>query len=125
MLQYEPQPPEGPEQPWRFRLAVAASALTCVVGVAFWWQTAPALWELATFTQRGPIRPLGLVIMLFLTTVGALLVGSLCVWPAEKLSKRRTARKLAKVCAFSLFLPAMNFVLFFTIILVRRIELGD
>jgi hypothetical protein len=112
-----------PEHPWRVVASLAASSVACVVGALCWWQTAPGLWELATFTPTGPIRPMGLVgylvLGVFAFFIGWPLAGLACV-----LSERPAALKAGLLGMLAALLPALNFVLFWVIVFVRGIQLS-
>ena len=125
MLSYESRPVEAPEPGWRLVVAVVLGGLACAVGLLMWWQTAPGLWTLATVTPRGRIRPMGFMMALFLLMIGGMLSMVLLAAPAAGVSRRRAAKVVAGFGAAASILPALNFVLFFVIVMVRRIELGD
>ena len=112
-----------PERRWRMVVSLTVSTVAGVVGLLCWWQTVPGLWELATVTFRGPIRPMGLV--------GYLMIGvivSFVAWPivalVGMLSRRPAAQLTAAIAMIAILLPLLNFMLFWVIILVRGIELS-
>lgn len=125
MLSYESKPILPPEPTWRAVVSIMFGSVACAAGLLMWWQTVPGLWELATFTPSGPIRPMGYCAALFLLMLGGTITGFVLGKPAESLSKRRAARIVASIGVISCLLPAVNFLLFFVIVFVRRIQLGD
>ena len=112
-----------PERRWRIVVSLTGSTLAGVVGFVCWWRTVPGLWELATFTPTGPIRPMGLVGYLMLGVIV-----SFFLWPLVTLiallSQRSVSGAAAALGLIALLLPVVNFVLFWVIILVRGIELS-
>lgn len=124
MLSYEPKPVPAVEPSWKAVLSILLGGMACAAGLLMWWQTAPGLWELATFTPSGPITPMGFVTALFLFMFGGFISGFVFAMPAESLSKRRLARIVVTVGVVASLLPALNFLLFFVIVFVRRIHLG-
>ena len=112
-----------PEHPWRIVASIAASSIACVVGLMCWWQAAPGLWELATFTPTGPIRPMGLAGYLVVGVFGSF-IGWLLVGLVGTLSKRPAAAVAAVLAMIAVLLPLLNFVLCIIIIVVRGIELS-
>lgn len=85
------------ERPWRIAASLAASGAACPSVLKVWVPAALGLWELATFTPGGPIRPMGLVGHL----VGGLFVGIFMGMPlsllAFQLSRRPAAQAVAAV----------------------------
>lgn len=125
MLTYESKPVLPPEPAWRVAGSVCLGGLACAVGLWLWWQTAPGLWTLATFTPRGPIRPMGFVAGLVLFMICGPMAGVLLAMPAAEMSRRREARIVAALGMMACALPVLNVLVFFVILLVRGIELGS
>jgi len=111
-----------PEPRWRVVASIAASSMALVVGSWSWWQAAPDLWELATSTFTGTIRPMGLTGCLCLGVFGSYFGGAL-ISLAGPLSRRPAAGWAAAVGGVAVLLPLLNFVLFVVIVVVRDIEL--
>jgi hypothetical protein len=85
----------------------------------------PGLWKLLTFTPHGHIRPIGLMGgMMFCVAAGAF-VG----WPLSvacvSFSSRRAAQRIGALGIALSIAPVLNFLLFFLIVLIRRVPLGD
>lgn len=112
-----------PEHPWRVVASLAASSMAGVVGLLCWWQAVPGLWQLATFTPTGSIRPMGLVGYLVLGVFGSL-IDALLSALAGLLSARPAALAAAVLGVLTAVLPLLNFVLFWVIVFVRGIELS-
>jgi hypothetical protein len=112
------------ERPWRIALSLLASSTACAIGILCWWQTAPGLWELATFAPSGPIRPIALFGYLLLTAAGGFFVGTPLSALASNLSEHSAAQAAAVAGMIAAGLPSLNFLLFWVIIILRDIELG-
>ncbi len=125
MLNYQSKPIPAPETQLKFVASIIFGSTGSALGLWMWWQLAPGIWTLATFNPSGPIRPLGFMAALVLFMFGGGLNALLLGVPAGSLSKRRSAQIVATLAALSSALPFLNFVAFFVIIFVRRIQLGD
>jgi hypothetical protein len=124
MLPYESKVPARPERRRQLGASLVMSGLACVVGLVLWWQTAPGLWTLATFTPTRPVRPMGFTLALLVCMLGGLAAGIPLSAAAGAASNRPAARRLAVLGMLFSMLPALNFLLFFVIVFAREIELG-
>lgn len=113
-----------PEPPWRVVASLATSIVACVIGLRCWWPAVPGLWTLATFTPKGPIRPMGLTSDVMVGVFGGFLAGILSGF-ALVLCIRPAAACGAILGMLAALLSMLNFVLFLVIVIVRSIELAS
>lgn len=123
-LAYQTPTTPAKESWWRLPLALLAGAIALMISGFFAFEPWPALYELATFTPRGPIRPMGMTFFFFLGIMSVLITGPLTL-ASVSLSDRLPVALVCALTGLCILITALNIVASFAIIAVRGIPLGD
>lgn len=124
-INYETPKPELREAWWRLPTALLLGGCGLTVSSYFAFIPWPELYDLATFTPTGPIRPMNFTFFCFLGLIASMVLAVPLGLACGSLTRKLPGQVVLILILFTAVMPIVNLIASSVIIAVRGIDLGD